>query len=266
MLFGKSPASMLLALTLLSPCPALAQNDNHTKSDLPVSIKYFYKFPAKIEAVKSESVVGVVISFERLNEDGRINTEFNNLAGVVIDSDGLILTCYHGLPEYKAVALDESTRVKIFDGHRFFDAKLLAIDWTTDQAMLKVEPLEQNGFKFSKRAVEIPTEIEKNVLAATAESFYVFRFLSRGEGCFIFTARLGPYLIETNVAGKILRVKPLGVLLNDIEGGFSGSPIIGSDGKIYGLAHGSSDIFTYVVTLEEIKEFISKTKEHLKSP
>ncbi len=215
-----------------------------------IIIKYYYNFPTEVKEILSDSIVSVQVFLATVS-GGVIGTNEVSATGFVVD-DEIVLVTLHDFGEIPSAWFTSSTRIKIYDGANYFDGSLIAINPNVDLALIKVEAAAASEVKFSKKVVTFADD-KSNL----PDHFYAAKFIPLGPQ-FYLPIELGQYLMETSIVnGQVLPIM-MGIVDGVIEPGFSGSPLIGPDGKIYGVLTRQGGPFTYVVPLEVVKNFIEK--------
>lgn len=238
--------------------PALP-NSYGQKSEAPsITAKYFYKFPAAVERVLSKSIVGVRVSFPS-SKRGISEIETRNATGFVV-GEGIILTALHSFSDMPAVWHSRTIKVEVYDGENFFNAFLTTCDPKVDLALLSLTELEQNGARFSKTPVTFAGDKDKQNML---EHFYSFAFSTLGKNIF-FPMEFGQYVMETNLIGGQVLSERLGAIIGTNEAGFSGAPLIGPNGLVFGVLSLRGDAYTYVTTVEQTVTFLKESIEALK--
>lgn len=202
--------------------------------------QYFYKFPTNVQSVLRDSIVGVEVSSLSI-WGGTKTTKVKSATGFSV-GDNLILTSLHTFSNAPQTWFP--AKIRICDSQNFFNAKLVAVDPLVDLALILV--VDERGVKFSKKAVTFASSADKQNIP---DHFFTFAFSTIGREIY-FPMELGKYLMETNLIGNEILSFPLGVVSGNVEEGFSGAPLIGPDGKIYGVLSRKSDAYVYVTTLE----------------
>lgn len=236
---------------------------SHPRS--PIFVRHFFKMPQAVEQTLKDHIVGVSVAFYKRLDNGLVRQEVRNGTALVIsmvDKEAIVLTCAHILPELLATWFHETTSYAIYDGHNFFNAFMLGVDPSSDLALLRLA-VEQGDVKFEKTPALLAGEQDRNKIPSNTEFFYAYKFLSIGTNIF-FPIRVGPYFSETNFVGDEILPSTFIVLGNALEGGFSGGPLIGPDGKVYGVISQITPAYTYAVPVEVIKTFVKTISEQAK--
>ncbi len=215
--------------------------------------QYFYKFPPNIQIVLKDSIVGVEVS--SLSMWGGVRTTKVKSATGFSVGNSLIITSLHTFSDAPQTWFP--SKIRICDGQNFFNAKLVAVDPLVDLALILI--VDEERAKFSKKAVTFASSADKQNIP---DHFFSFAFSTVGREIY-FPMELGRYLMETNLIGSEILPLPLGVVSGNVEEGFSGAPLIGPDGKIYGVLSRKSDAYVYVTTLEQIPIIIKESKSEL---
>ncbi|MEX1064172.1 MAG: serine protease [Candidatus Paceibacterota bacterium] len=240
----------LIAVVVLSA--KKVQGQYLPQAEMPkIVVKYYYNFPAEVKDVLSNSIISVQVRTETM-VGGVSEARDTTSTGFVVDNDGFVLAALHSFGDVPSAWLNNSTKVRIFDGTNYLDSSLIGIDPNADLVLIKVEGTNTPGVKFTKKAV-VMAENKDNL----PDHFYAVRFMPFGPGLYL-PVKLGQYLLETNVTGGHILPIMMGAVDGTIEEGFSGGPLIGPDGKIYGVIVRRGEAFTYVVPLERASEFIRK--------
>lgn len=249
----------MLAVVLAFSLILTVTNSYGQKSEAPpITAKYFYKFPTAVKRVLSESVVGVRVSFQSFKQ-GISEVQTKNATGFVV-GEGVVLTALHSFSDMPPVWRSQTTKVEIYDGENFFNAFMATCDPKVDLAFLSLTELEQNGVKFSKTPVTFAGGKNKQNMP---EHFYSFLFSTLGKNIF-FPMEFGQYVMETNLIGDQVLPERLGVVIGTNEAGFSGAPLIGPNGLVFGMLILRGDAYTYVTTVEQAVTFLKESIEALK--
>lgn len=255
--FGLFPIIMLACRNSPSPqCISVTeQKTNSVPNGQQIKSKYFDSLPPKVKRTVERSVVSVKISFRRLGSDVKIYLDKNEGTGFTVAAN-IVATAAHGATEYPAVWEDPNTKCEVYDGQNKFKCTLATVFGQTDIMTVEVKNLE-SGIKFSKSPVVL-AETDQNF----PEIFYAVSFSSVGPNPYFLT-KLGPYWSETNYFDDIIRPQTFGVVGGLVAKGFSGGPLIGPDGKVYGLiierVPASTPIHTLVSKVADIKKLVRET-------
>lgn len=168
--------------------------------------------------------------------------------------DNTVLTSLHTFSDLPAVW--PSALVRVYDGKDFFKVKMISANPSADLALLVIAEVE-GGVKFTKKPIRFADYVDKKKMPG---HFYTFAFSTVGKDVY-FPIKLGGYLMETNLIGNEVFPEPFGVVGGNVEKGFSGAPLIGSDGKVYGVVNRGSGAYVYVSTLEQIGSFLKESAE-----
>lgn len=225
--------------------------------------KSFYKFPPAVEKAKEQSLVAIEFVVPRLI-NGVMGTITMQSTGFVVSSDGSVITTMHSFGDVPSEWFNKMTYLRVHDGRGFFKAELQKFDWISDLAMIQINNWADNKKKFKKTAVMIARTGDKKNLEAF-ERLYAFRLAVLGDSIYDLPLTLGPYLRETNipVGDEGINNGVLGLVNGATESGFSGSPLLGPDGRVYGVIQRTSLVHTYVVTADGLSDFIKSSMETL---
>ncbi len=226
--------------------------------------KSFYKFPPAVERAKEQSLVAVEVIVPRLINNA-IGTSTMQSTGFVINNSGSVITTMHSFGDVPSEGFHKATSVRIHDGSGFFEAELYQkYDWIADLVLIQVKNWADVKGKFRKTAITIAEVGDKKNLE-TFDRLYVFRMAVSRDSIYDSPLILGPYLMETNVVvgGDEPEHTALGLVNGQTDNGFSGSPLLGPDGHVYGVVQRTSSIHTYVVTLDELASFIKSDAKTL---
>ncbi len=247
--------TIILALFFVLTAP----NSYGQESKIPsITAKYFYKFPATVERTLFKSIVGVRVSFPS-SKRGISEVETKDATGFVV-GEGMILTALHSFSDMPAVWHSQTTKVEVYDGEIFFNAYMVTRDPKVDLALLSLTELEQKGARFSKTPVTFAGSKDKQNMP---KRFYSFAFSSLGKNIF-FPMEFGQYVMETNLVGDQVLSEQFGVIIGTAEAGFSGAPLIGPDGLVFGVLSLRGDAYSYVTTVEQTIAFLKESIEALK--
>lgn len=226
-------------------------NDKENKEPAAMA-RYFYKFPPHIQSVLTDSIVGVEVSLQSA-ENGTIKSKTKSATGFLVGRN-TVLTSLHTFSDMPAAW--PSATVRVYDGRNFFEVVKMSVKLSVDLALLVIAR-ENGGAKFSKKPVRLADFADKQKIPS---HFYTFAFSVTGENVY-FPMELGRYLMETNLIGNETLPESFGVINGNTERGFSGAPLIGSDGKVYGVLSRRSDAYIYVTTLEQIGSFLKESAD-----
>mgnify|MGYP001559254572 CR=1 FL=1 len=221
----------------------------------------FYKFPPAVEKTKNENLVAVEFIAARVVEKKVTPLQVRG-TGFVVDDNGSIITVMHNMGEVPADWFAPTTFIRVHDDHGFFDVRLEKRDWIVDLAMLKIRDWQSNKSKFRKTPATLATIAEKGKLEGF-DHLYAFGFMTSAVGVLHLPIILGPYFQESNISDDEQEVELImsGSAGNRIDAGFSGGPLLGPDGKIYGIVKQTTNTHTYVVTLENLLAFIQSDQK-----
>lgn len=224
-----------------------------------VDVKYFYKFPPRVIRVLKESVVAIQVSYPTI-VDRILVRQVLKSSGLVV-SNQMVVCASHAFGAEKAIWSSNETMCRIYDGENFFSCDLVSVDTSTDLAALKINTTGTGSIKFLKKPARFASAQDKRVMP---DRFYALRLQPFGRNFYI-PVLLGPYLEETNWVNEILRQTTFGMVSGSTLEGFSGGPLIGPDGKIYGILTEANSAHTYVSTTESVTEFIAETEQILRN-
>ena len=216
--------------------------------------KSFYKLPPEVEKTRRESVVVVRFTAARITKDQMSTIELAS-SGFVINNDGAVITALHTLGDVPGDWTNPLSSIEVHDGRRFFNAVLTKYDWIADLAMLQIRDWPKNKNKFQKKPVSFDLNADSNF--ETISNLYGFCFIGGSEeAAQNLPVLFGPYLSETNIVSGGVSPVAFGVIGGAAGIGCSGSPFIGPDGWVYGVLSRTTDMHTYVATLDELFNFI----------
>lgn len=259
-----------LAFLFSGMSAAFAQSAN-----FPQAVPFFTNFDQTIpdEAVKTrdESMVAVRILAFRLGMDQEIyEQQVSNGAGFAV-LDGYVLTALHLLGDFPALWTDKSqnfpTTIQIFDGQNIFNAEVAYFNHKADLLLLKVDSPNGDGREFKQKPAKLAletysTDANFQKPKMPYDKFFAFSFFKNTPG-FFFSLQVGPYYAVTNVIKEQMLANPMGIIQTAVEPGFSGGPLLASDGKVMGVIARSSNAYTYVILLETVQTFLELAQKQI---
>lgn len=265
--------ALTVAFCFVLTGPIGFSQNNHAKdhhigkqSEGPVTSTVFFRsidenIPVAVKKVKEESLVAVRAEVPHWEEGPGMHHDYFYGAGFVPAGwDGYVLTCLHLMSAYPAVWVDEAYPliVQVFDGHNAFEAKMISFNSRADLALLQVISGSE-GEKFrSKPAVMTSDSLTDPKKSPRSEKFYVFSFFPRHPNLF-FTLEIGPLRTVSNAFYE--SSFPLGIIQGGVEHGFSGGPVLTTDGVVMGLLVKTSAAFSYMVLVETIDMFLDESRK-----
>ncbi len=229
------------------------------KQAIQPSVKYFYHFPSRVNSVITNSIVSVESYIVSVRADGAVVENNQSGTGFVVRKNW-VMTSYHVLATEPSQLSDISLAVRVYDGHSFFPAKVIAIDFDDDLVILEVTETDLNNPKIIQHFNKTPvTFATKNDIRRMPRNFYTFRRFP-GQGVYS-PLRLGEYLAESNYVNRTSMPVIYGQIQGQSEHGFSGGPLIGPSGRVYGIPAITTEAFTYVVILNNVTNFLAKTEK-----
>ncbi|MCF2706769.1 trypsin-like peptidase domain-containing protein [Arcanobacterium haemolyticum] len=195
-----------------------------------------------------ESAPGVVL----------VNTTLMNGAGagtgVIIDKSGLVLTNYH------VVSSSETVTLTVADSGKEYEAKVLGHDATRDIALLQI----QNGSNFET------VETDSGTVKAGSSVYAVGNgsgqgYLTKVEGT---VTGLNQTITAQDSASASGGETLTGLIETsaDVVSGYSGGPLMNSDGKVIGITTAAStgtttdDVNGYAIPIKTALEIANKIK------
>jgi len=214
------------------------KNDANKEEKQNITAQYFYKFPPHVQGVLTDSIVGIEISFQSV-ENNTVKTKIKSATGFLV-GENVVLTSLHTFSDMPAIW--PHALVRIYDGRNFFGIRVVSANPSVDLALILVVE-EENGAKFSKKPITFADFADKQKMP---DHFFSFAFSTVGKDVY-FPIELGRYLMETNLVGSEIFPKPLGIVGGNIESGFSGAPLIGPDGRVYGVLSRGGDAYALCI-------------------
>jgi hypothetical protein len=215
-------------------------------------VTYFYKFPLAVENVRTDSIVGVEVSWLTLRRG--IQEQVTKAATGFVVGDGVVLTALHTFSDIPQIWEADSTKIKVYDGKNSFSAEVLSLNPAYDLAAILVGKTDEN-IRFIKKPVVVASQLDKKNLP---DNFYSFGFMQIDKNIY-FPIRFGQYVMETNLINDDIFPVVVGMVLGKAEHGFSGAPLMGPDGVVFGMLSMTSDIYTHVTPVEQISYFLNET-------
>jgi hypothetical protein len=213
---------------------------------------YFYKFPPAVQKVLSDSMVGIEVTWQT-SKRGLLDPKTKMATGFMVE-DSIVLTALHTFSDIPEIWEANSTKIRICDGDNFFNAEILSVNAAYDLAAVVVGKNENNA-KFKKRTVVFASPQDKKNFP---DNFYSFALSSLGKNLY-FPIKLGQYVMETTLVDDDILPAMVGMVLGNAESGFSGAPLIGPDGTVFGVLSMASPAYTYVTPIEQVLNFLKET-------
>lgn len=242
----------------------------HTMKTEPdtIFIPFNESIPKPVLEVKEKSLVAVRSTFPKLGDDQRITKDHFFTVGFPV-SPNYVLTVLHLLTDYPALwqgNKDFPTVIEVSDGYAVFTTSLVSYDVPADLALLKINSPNEDGKVFHAQPVKLAQvtyfkDPNSNSAKALYNKFYSFSFYLSDPHLF-FVLEFGPYRAITNSfdLGYVLDV-PMGMVQGSGRPGFSGGPLLSTDGLVMGVLARVLDNYTLVILPETIDHFLKSVKE-----
>lgn len=254
--------------------PDLIQKLLNSGQNFPTYLLFDQSIPEKVMKAKEDSIVPIDISFLH-NDQAGLHRDVSGMVGFVV-WENYVLTALH-FNEYPSIWKDKDTIITVFDGRNYFYTELVFHEsypsnphpsgyLMTDLVLLKVLPSNNPSVKFSKKPVilaestyVIDKVTEKYKIINDYRKFYLFYFNPNSPLAFL-PLEIGPYYAVDNLGD-------LNVFIGTLQGsgkpGFSGSPLVTPDGEVLGMAIQTDYVYTYVITIETVKNFLKEARQAL---
>lgn len=172
----------------------------------------------------SNQIISTVVNIVSYPDNDKLRniTSIKNGTGIIVSSDGLIMTYA------KAIDLENTTYKILLDENNFYDAKLIGVDTFSNLAFLKIEANNLPSISFN--GSDDSTSGKKIVAIGNSGKTYSIRYSASILGNF------DPYF---NLSGQTLSSseKLEGVYISDFVSGESllGSPVVDYAGQAIGV-------------------------------
>jgi len=175
-----------------------------------------------------------------------------------------LLTAPHVVSQFHQVIEDPRTKIEVIVGRKIYLAQVVAIDWTKELMLLKVEGASQVP------VVKLADNIEKDKTVFITG--YIFKFLKNKREPFIALA-----IVESIDDKKTAKKFSLARMVMDQYGvsklltifgrsgeEVSGGPVFNMEGEVVGLSWVMADDYVFATPVDVIREFLEEHLEGLK--
>lgn len=235
-------------------------------------IPFNQSVPPFVTKTRQDSIVVVEAFYPAKDEDtgeyylrGSMGVGFVAAKNYVIAALHIFFDDDSSILQYNSIKVkgkDKKLEIEVINGDEHFPAKLVFYDRKKELALLEVLPPENETFNKKPAILADSTYItdDLGIFVVPHDSFYLFYFPLIENRNIYTPLEVGPYLsLYRHNKLKIL----VGKLQGGVEWGFSGSPLISPDGKVWGMAFERTrgGVYTLVITIETIKGFLEIARQ-----